>query len=94
MKEELEGEVEQLQENALRIGALLLENLQSLAERYSVIGDVRGCGLFIGIEFVRDLIRDKMETKEINSVTARLLFYVLKEVEENRKLIKKEAEKA
>ena len=40
------------------------------------------------IEFVRDLIRDKMESKEINLVTARLLFYILKEVEENRKLIK------
>ena len=49
--------------------------------------------MFTSIEFVRDLIREKMDSKEINIDTALLLFYILKEVEENRKLINNKAKK-
>ena len=45
---------ENLQGNALRVGTYLLERLAELKNRYSIIGDVRGQGLFIGIELVRD----------------------------------------
>ena len=45
---------EQLQAHAARVGAHLLERLRPLAERPSLVGDVRGSGLFIGVELVRD----------------------------------------
>ena len=43
---------EQLQENALDVGKLLLNGLQALQLKYPLIGNVRGPGLFIGIELV------------------------------------------
>jgi 4-aminobutyrate aminotransferase-like enzyme/Ser/Thr protein kinase RdoA (MazF antagonist) len=47
---------EQLQRNALDVGEYLKENLRKLQRRYPVIGDIRGLGLFIGIELVEDKI--------------------------------------
>jgi 4-aminobutyrate aminotransferase-like enzyme/Ser/Thr protein kinase RdoA (MazF antagonist) len=43
-----------LQQHAQRTGEHLLKGLHLLAKRYPVIGDVRGSGLFIGAEMVRD----------------------------------------
>ena len=45
-------EEENLQQHALRIGAHLIEGLRSLQARHSLIGDVRGSGLFLGIDLV------------------------------------------
>jgi 4-aminobutyrate aminotransferase-like enzyme/aminoglycoside phosphotransferase (APT) family kinase protein len=45
---------EQLRENALTVGAHLLTGLRKLMEKHSLIGDVRGLGLFIGVELVLD----------------------------------------
>ncbi|MGE5849057.1 MAG: aspartate aminotransferase family protein [Candidatus Methylomirabilota bacterium] len=39
--------------NAGRIGRILLERLDAL-KRFSIVGDVRGLGLFVGVEFVAD----------------------------------------
>ena len=50
---------ENLQAHALRVGGRLFHGLRKLMERYSIIGDVRGSGLFLGIELVRD--RDTLE---------------------------------
>jgi 4-aminobutyrate aminotransferase-like enzyme len=47
-------EQEQLQKNALHVGTYLMEGLRKLMERYPLIGDVRGAGLFIGVELVTD----------------------------------------
>jgi 4-aminobutyrate aminotransferase-like enzyme/Ser/Thr protein kinase RdoA (MazF antagonist) len=47
-------EEENLQENALRVGAWLIEKLKSLQEYHALIGDVRGLGLFLGIDLVLD----------------------------------------
>ncbi len=47
-------EREHLQENSLRIGAYILAGLEKLKARHKVIGDVRGKGLMLGIEFVKD----------------------------------------
>ena len=43
---------EQLQHNALKVGAFLKEELKKLSKEYPIIGDVRGQGLFLGFELV------------------------------------------
>lgn len=45
---------EGLQENAARTGAYLSAGLRALQERFPIIGDVRGPGLFCGFELVSD----------------------------------------
>lgn len=45
---------ENLQENAREVGAYLLNGLKDLMKTHPIIGDVRGRGLFIGIELVRN----------------------------------------
>ncbi|MCY4465518.1 MAG: aminotransferase class III-fold pyridoxal phosphate-dependent enzyme [Chloroflexi bacterium] len=45
---------ESLQANARSVGAYWLGKLRALQETYPIIGDVRGAGLFLGIELVRD----------------------------------------
>lgn len=45
---------ENLQENAMNTGAYLVELLHELQSKCELIGDIRGSGLFIGIELVRD----------------------------------------
>jgi 4-aminobutyrate aminotransferase-like enzyme/Ser/Thr protein kinase RdoA (MazF antagonist) len=47
-------EDEQLQANALEVGAYLRGQLDELASCHETIGDVRGRGLLLGIELVRD----------------------------------------
>ncbi len=44
---------EELRENAWHVGNYLKASLQHLQERFPIIGDVRGAGLFLGIELVR-----------------------------------------
>ena len=43
-----------LSENAARVGAVLLDGLRALQEKYEFIGDVRGRGLLIGMDLVVD----------------------------------------
>lgn len=47
-------EKENLLKNAANVGSFLIESLEKLADKYQVIGNVRGCGLFIGVELVRE----------------------------------------
>ncbi|KAJ9694110.1 hypothetical protein PVL29_009883 [Vitis rotundifolia] len=47
-------EKEKLQENANVVGSYLKERLLSLKDKYEIIGDVRGRGLMLGVEFVTD----------------------------------------
>jgi len=57
---------ENLVENGARMGNYLLRRLLELKEQYAVVGDVRGKGLMVGIEFVKD-----EETKEPNPQMAK-----------------------
>jgi 4-aminobutyrate aminotransferase len=50
---------EKLLENATRQGAHMMKRLKEMQQKYPIIGDVRGKGLMIGVEFVKD-----RETKE------------------------------
>ncbi|MBI1494298.1 aminotransferase family protein [Halocynthiibacter styelae] len=52
-------EDENLLDNTTKMGERMLANLNKLAEKHEVIGDVRGKGLFVGAELVVD-----RETKE------------------------------
>jgi 4-aminobutyrate aminotransferase-like enzyme/Ser/Thr protein kinase RdoA (MazF antagonist) len=45
-------EEENLQENALRVGSYLTARVKSLQEKHPLVGDVRGSGLFLGVDLV------------------------------------------
>jgi 4-aminobutyrate aminotransferase-like enzyme/Ser/Thr protein kinase RdoA (MazF antagonist) len=47
-------EEEKLQQHALKTGNYLLDGLRGLQEKYSLVGDVRGSGLFLGLDLVLD----------------------------------------
>jgi 4-aminobutyrate aminotransferase-like enzyme len=61
-------EDERLIENAGTVGNHLMDGLREIGNRHIQMGDVRGAGLFIGLEFVRD-----RETKEPAPEIASLL---------------------
>jgi len=47
---------QELVDNASFIGARLMDKLRDLPKRFKIVGDVRGLGLMIGIELVRDQV--------------------------------------
>ena len=47
-------EEENLLDNVTEMGEYLMEKLRGLQNKYKVIGDVRGKGLFCGLELVKD----------------------------------------
>jgi hypothetical protein len=47
-------EREGLQQNSLAIGEHFTRSLRRLAEKHSIIGDIRGKGLMLGVELVKD----------------------------------------
>jgi 4-aminobutyrate aminotransferase/(S)-3-amino-2-methylpropionate transaminase len=58
-------EEERLVENAERVGAFMLRRLREMQERYPFIGDVRGKGLLIGVELVRDRVTKEALAKDV-----------------------------
>lgn len=65
-------EKENLQEHALKVGTYLLEELKKLQKRHKIIGDVRGAGLFVGIELVKDRVKRTPATAEAKQVVMRM----------------------
>ncbi len=63
---------EKLQERALRVGNRMLKGLRPLAERYPIVGDVRGSGLFLGVELVRDRETLEPATEEASFISNRM----------------------
>lgn len=55
---------EDLQGNARQMGALLIDGLRTLEQKYDCVGDVRGMGLFLGLELINP---DGSEATQISS---------------------------
>ena len=53
-----------LMANAAEVGAFLQQKLKELAGRHPLVGDVRGKGLMIGVELVRDRVTKERATVE------------------------------
>ena len=59
---------EKLMDNANRMGAIAKKRFLEMKEKYEIVGDVRGMGLFLGVEIVKDKkskARGEEETKQI-----------------------------
>jgi len=65
-------EAEKLPDNARKTGDYLKAGLNDLKKRFPVIGDVRGAGLFLGIEFVKDPETREPHTKLAGAIKNRL----------------------
>ena len=61
-------EDEELLQNATRIGKFALERLGELERKHTLVGDVRGLGLLIGVELVRDRQTRERATEEAEAV--------------------------
>ena len=61
-----------LSARACRVGEYLLAALRDLQDRRALIGDVRGAGLFLGVELVRDRATLEPATEEAAYVVERL----------------------
>lgn len=78
--EAIEGD--RLADNAGKVGAYLRSRLESLKQKHSLIGDVRGQGLAIGVELVTDRTTRKPAKSETAMTAYRafqhglVLFYV------------------
>jgi len=66
---------EGLQEQALRVGEYLKEKLRSLAVTFASIGDVRGEGLFLGV----DLVHDRVSLKPATELASHVVKYCMEE---------------
>jgi 4-aminobutyrate aminotransferase-like enzyme len=61
---------EGLVENSKRVGEYFLKRIADWAERFSFVGDVRGAGLFIGM----DLVSDKTTKEPLSKNSCRKIF--------------------
>ena len=59
---------ESLVKNAADVGEHLLNGLRALMDKHPIIGDVRGKGLMVGVELVRDRQTKERATEERNAV--------------------------
>ena len=63
---------EGLQTHALRVGERMLEQLRPLVQELAIVGDVRGSGLFLGVELVRDRATMEPAAAEASYVSNRM----------------------
>ncbi|MBC7364754.1 MAG: aminotransferase class III-fold pyridoxal phosphate-dependent enzyme [Candidatus Aminicenantes bacterium] len=65
-------EEENLQENARVVGDYFIKELKILQKSHSLIGHVRGLGLFIGVELVKDPITKEPATEEARQIVEKM----------------------
>jgi 4-aminobutyrate aminotransferase-like enzyme/Ser/Thr protein kinase RdoA (MazF antagonist) len=63
---------EEMQQHALEVGNHLMDGLKSLMLKHPIISDVRGHGLFIGAEMVKDSITMEPAVAEIDIVVEKM----------------------
>ena len=63
---------ENLQRHALRVGELMTQGLSDLMDHHEIIGDVRGSGMFLGVELVRSRYDREPATAEAETVVNRM----------------------
>ena len=63
---------EEMQQHALEVGNHLMDGLRNLMEKYPIISDVRGHGLFIGAEMVKDQLTMEPAVTEIDIVVEKM----------------------
>ena len=61
-----------LQRHALRVGKLMTKGLRDLMHHHEIIGDVRGSGMFLGVELVRSRYDREPATAEAEMVVNRM----------------------
>ena len=59
---------DQFVQNAAEVGEHLMNGLRALAGKHAIIGDVRGRGLMIGVELVRDRVTKERAIEERNAL--------------------------
>jgi len=62
---------ERLIENAEKVGAYMLKRFNEIMDECSLVGDVRGKGMMIGVEFVKDRKTKEFATKERDDLILR-----------------------
>ncbi|KAF6082467.1 5-phosphohydroxy-L-lysine phospho-lyase [Phyllostomus discolor] len=65
-------EKEQLQAHAAHVGSFLMELLRQQKAKHPIIGDIRGVGLFIGVDLIKDEATRTPATKEADYLVSRL----------------------
>lgn len=63
---------ENLQQNALAVGTQWIRDLRELQAKHPLIGDIRGLGLFLGIDLVTDRGTRKPATRQASHLVNRL----------------------
>ncbi len=62
---------ERLIENAAKVGDYMLKRFKEIMEECSLVGDVRGKGMMVGVEFVKDRETKEYATKERDDLILR-----------------------
>jgi 4-aminobutyrate aminotransferase-like enzyme len=65
-------ERENLMQHAAKVGALLRDGIADLAVRHEAIGDVRGAGMFVGVELVLDRVSRAPDRQRTSRVVNRM----------------------
>ena len=57
-----------LMKNAAEVGAFMMDRLKEVQQKHAIVGDVRGRGLMIGVELVKDRVTKERATAERDKV--------------------------